>query len=366
MKTQAFISTGNSGDVMSNIASALTQLARVRDPQSRGLLALGVTDICVAKPLTNRTQPLANDILLSLAHKVEEAVRIQMASRLADCEWAPRGIVRYLAFDAPGVAKAIIEKSLVLEAEDLVELAETGSEEHRKLIAGRCHIGMAVSDAVASRSEASVIERLIRNTTARISDSTMAICIESALENEDVSRLMLERDDIPPVFVERLTAQISNSVRQQVEQHFDLEQGQLDDIGINAGNTPVVEDTEAEARKLVERMAAAGELNGTVAVRALTDGKSLLFDFAIADLCGLTVDQWRAALGMSSMRATALACRAARIDTSLFPSVVRGMQKAGRIQENLPSDAMVNAANVFQKFTPGSAHDALRRLAARV
>ncbi|QNL19035.1 DUF2336 domain-containing protein [Hyphobacterium sp. CCMP332] len=104
---------------------------------------------------------------------------------------APRGIVRYLAFDAPSVAKAIIEKSLVLEAEDLVELAETGSEEHRKLIAGRCHIGMAVSDAVARRSEASVIERLIRNTTARISDLTMAICIESALENEDISRLML-------------------------------------------------------------------------------------------------------------------------------------------------------------------------------
>jgi len=92
----------------------------------------------------------------------------------------------------------------------------------------------------------------------------------------------------------------------------------------------------------------------------------LLFDYAIADLCGVSVENWRAALGMSSMRATALACRAARIDTSLFPSVVRGMQKAGRIQEDLPSNAMVSAANVFQKFTPGSAHDALRRLAASV
>jgi hypothetical protein len=113
-------------------------------------------------------------------------------------------------------------------------------------------------------------------------------------------------------------------------------------------------------------MAAAGELNGTVAVRALTDGKQLLFDYAIADLCGLTVENWRSALGVSSMRATALACRAARIDKSLFPSVVRGMQKAGRILEDLPPDAMVSAANIFQKFTPGSAHDALRRLALSV
>ncbi|PIW31549.1 MAG: hypothetical protein COW29_01410, partial [Rhodobacterales bacterium CG15_BIG_FIL_POST_REV_8_21_14_020_59_13] len=354
------------GGVMSDIASALTHLARIRDPQSRAALALGVTDICVAKPLTNKTQPLANDILLALAHKVEETVRIQMASRLADCEWAPRGIVRYLAFDAPCVAETIIKKSLVLEPEDLVELANSGSREHRILIAGRCHIGIAVSDAVVAYSEPDVIDRLIRNTSARISDSTMTICMNNAIEDEDLSRLMLERDDVPPGFVDRLTARISDAVRNQVEQHFDLEAGKLDEIGENAPDASTAEDSETQARKLVERMAASGELNGTIAVRALTDGKSLLFDYAIADLCGVTVEQWRVALGMSSMRATALACRAARIDKSLFPSVVRCMQKAGRIQDDLPADAMFSAANVFQKFTPGSAHDALRRLAARV
>lgn len=351
---------------MSDIASALTHLARVRDPQSRAALALGVTDICVARPLTNRTQPLANDILLALAHKVEESVRIQMASRLADCEWAPRGIVRYLAFDAPGVAEAVIRKSLVLESEDLVELAQTGSREHRVLIASRCHIGIAVTDAVAALSEPEVIDRLIRNSTARISGPTLSICLDAAIEDETLSRLMLEREDIPPAFVDRLTARISEAVRGQVEQHFGLEAGKLDEIGENAQSVMATEDSETEARKLVERMAATGELNGTIAVRALTDGKNLLFDYAIADLCGVAVEQWRAALGMSSMRATALACRAARIDRSLFPSVVRGMQKAGRIQDDLPANAMVSAANVFQKFTPGSAHDALRRLAARV
>ena len=351
---------------MSNIASALTQLARVRDPQGRAALALGVTDICVAKPLTNRTQPLANDILLSLANKVEESVRIQMASKLADCDWAPRGIVRYLAFDAPSVAEAVIAKSSVLETEDLVELADSGSQAHRIMIAGRHHIGIAVSDAVVARTERDVIDRLMSNSTARISDSAMTICMESALKDADLSRVMLERDDIPPGFVDRLTAQISEAVKEQVEQHFDVEAGKLDEIGDAVIAPALADDDETEARKLVEQMAATGELTGAVAVRALTDGKSLLFDYAIADLCGVSVENWRAALGMSSMRATALACRAARIDTSLFPSVVRGMQKAGRIQEDLPSNAMVSAANVFQKFTPGSAHDALRRLAASV
>ncbi|QNL19036.1 hypothetical protein HXX25_06690 [Hyphobacterium sp. CCMP332] len=150
-----------------------------------------------------------------------------------------------------------------------------------------------------------------------------------------------------------MTSQISNSVRQQVEQHFDLEQGQLDDIGINAGSTPVVEDTEAEARKLVERMAAAGELNGTVAVRALTDGKSLCSTLPLrplrTDRGSMAGGPWHVEHARNSPR---LPRRTNRYIT--LPSVVRGMQKAGRIQENLPSDAMVNAANVFQKFTPAA------------
>ncbi len=366
MQTQRFMISRQIGTDMSDIASALTQLAKVRDSESRAALALGVTDICVAKPLSNRAQPLANDILLSLAHKVEESVRVRMAAQLADCEWAPRGIVRYLAFDAPNVAAAIIARSPVLESSDLVELAETGSQQHRVLVAGRQHIGISVSDAAAALKEPDVVDRLVRNTTARLSERTMDICFDIAAGDNELARLMMDREDIPQHLVEKLTAQISAAVRDQVAEHFGLERGKLDDIGTDIAGEPAVIDEETEARKLVERMAAAGELNGTVAVRALTDGKQLLFDYAIADLCGLTVENWRSALGVSSMRATALACRAARIDKSLFPSVVRGMQKAGRILENLPPDAMVSAANIFQKFTPGSAHDALRRLALSV
>lgn len=354
------------GAFMSNIASALTQLARVRDPQGRAALALGVTDICVAKPLTNRTQPLANDILLSLAHKVEESVRIKMASQLADCDWAPKGIVRFLAFDAPSVAADIIRKSQVLEAEDLIELAETGRREHRLLIAGREHIGIGVSDAVAARAETEVIERLVRNTTARLSNTTIQICADVAKTSADLSRELLDREDIPPSIVDSLTRQISKAVHDQVEQHFDLEPDQLAELGDNASTSLPAENDDELARGLVEKLAAKGELNGTVAVRALTDGKFLLFDYSIAYLCSLDVEQWRSAIGMSSMRATALACRAARIDKTLFPSVVRGLQKSGRIQDDLPTEAMVSAAKVFQKFTPGSAHDALRRLAQSV
>lgn len=351
---------------MSEIASALTQMARIKTPESRAALALGVTDICTAKPLSIRVEPLANDLLLSLAHKVEEQVRVQMANKLAGCDWAPRGIIRFLAFDAPSVAETVIRQSTVLEADDLIELAETGSEAHRVMIAQRQHIGIAVSDAAAAPSEIKVLRELAQNHSARLSDRTMDQCFTAADEDDDIARHLIERDDLPPGIIDKLTRKISGAVRDQVEKHFDLNPGDLAGVGSEV-TTPInAEDEEEEIKKLVERMSATGELDGTTVVRALTDGKILFFDHAMADLCGLPVENWRAALGASSMRATALACRAARIDKSLFPSVVRGMQKAGRIQDDLPSDAMMSAANIFQKFTPGSAHDALRRLALSV
>ncbi|WP_421792101.1 DUF2336 domain-containing protein [Hyphobacterium sp.] len=351
---------------MSDIASALTQMARIKTPESRAALALGVTDICTAKPLSNRVEPIANDLLLSLAHKVEEQVRVQMANKLAGCNWAPRGIIRFLAFDAPSVAESIIAQSQVLEAEDLVELAETGSEKHRIMIAERLHIGIAVSDAAAFKSEIRVLRSLAQNHTARLSERTLDKCFNAADEDDEIAHDLLERDDAPPSLIDTLTRKISGAVRDQVEKHFDLKPGALAETVIETTTLQPAEDEEEEIRKLVEQMSAMGELDGTLVVRALTDGKILFFDYALADLCGLPVENWRAALGASSMRATALACRAARIDKSLFPSVVRGMQKAGRIQDDLPSDAMMSAANIFQKFTPGSAYDALRRLALSV
>jgi uncharacterized protein (DUF2336 family) len=348
---------------MSSIGIALTQLARVRDPRSRAALAIGVTDICVAKPLTNRIEPLANDILLSLANKVEESVRIQMASRLADCDWAPRGIVRYLAFDAPSVAASVIARSQVLDADDLIELAEKGSRAHRVMIAERHHIGIAVTDAVADRSEIDVLEALSANATARMSTGTLEKCMDAAEQAPGISTNLLDRDDLPAALVERLTDEISAAVRTQVEAHFGLSHGALDHVGTRTAARETSHDEDKDARELVSRMSAAGELNGTVAVHAIAEGKIVLFDHAIADLCGVSADQWRTAVGISSVRATALACRAARIDKNLFPAVLRGMQRAGRVQPDLPPDAMVSAATVFQKYTPGSAYDALRRLA---
>lgn len=348
---------------MGNAAIALAGLARLRDPESHGRLALSITEICTATPLSERAEPLAGEILVTLARKAEEEVRIAMAAALAGCDWAPHGIVRFLAFDAPSVAREVILHSLRLTEDDLHELAETGSHDHRCLIAERPDISGKVSDALCHRIEPAVMRTLIGNSTAILTEAGFIRCAEYAAGDPESGETLCRRHDLPETIALKLYQTVSEAVRDQLMDRFELDPGKITPIAEFAAETARSDDADTGAARLIEKLQFAGKLNPAFAVKALSEGREVVFDHAIAALCGLSIDDWRKALGLSGARTLALACRAARIDRSIYPTVLRCMQKAGRIHDGIQEQAMSGAARVFRDYTPGKAHDSLRRLA---
>lgn len=357
---------GLRGVAVSGMISALSSLARVKDPESRAQLAIGVTDICAGAPLSRRAEPIADELLLTLARKAEQRVRMAMAARLADCAWAPHEVVRFLAFDAPAVAEPIIVRSLRLTEHDLIRLSDEGTRDHRVLIARRPDISVAITSALSRHSEIVVMRALAENASANLSElacETLSIC---ARNDEAIAELLRRRPDLPKILAgeiaERTVQSLDDSLVDTFGEAICLENAQQAEAVASA----LTEDDDTLARKLVEKLVAAGTLNGTFALRSLTEGNDALFDQAIASLCTISALQWRKALAAGGVRAAALACRSARIDRSVFPTVLRGLQRSGRIQSELGEDAMAGAAKVFANYTPGSAHDALRRLADSV
>lgn len=345
---------------------ALSSLARVKDPESRAQLALGVTDICAASPLSQRAEPIADQLLLTLARKAEQRVRMAMASRLADCAWAPHEVIRFLAFDAPAVAEPIIARSLRLTEGDLISLSEDGSREHRAMIARRPNLSMAVTSALSRRSEIIVMRALAGNATAILSELACETLASCARIDDDIASILRSRPDLPQSLAEDLATGSAEALDSAIGETF----GHSERLG-NARTEEAVasalaEDDDTLARKLVEKLVAAGTLNGAFALRSLTEGNDALFDQSIAALCTISAGQWRRALAAGGVRAAALACRSARIDRSVFPTVLRGLQRSGRIQEELGDDAMTGAAQVFSSYTVGGAYDSLRRLADSV
>lgn len=354
------------GAAVSGMMTALSSLARVKDPASRAQLALGVTDICAASPLSRRAEPIADELLLTLARKAEQRVRMAMAARLADCAWAPHEVVRFLAFDAPAVAEPIIARSVRLTEGDLVRLADEGTRDHRVLIANRPNITIAITSALSRHSEIVVMRALAANTTASLSELACETLSACARTDAILARTLSTRPDLPEILAGEIATHIADALEDELVDEFG--NGiQLDNaVKHDTVASAIADDDDTLARKLVEKLVAAGTLNGTFALRSLTEGNDALFDYSIASLCTISATQWRKALAAGGVRAAALACRSARIDRSVFPTILRGLQRSGRIQSELGEDAMTGAAKVFANYTVGSAHDALRRLADSV
>lgn len=82
-------------------------------------------------------------------------------------------------------------------------------------------------------------------------------------------------------------------------------------------------DGAGNARKLIDKLAIAGQLGAGFLLRVLLQGQTELFDLAFARLLDLDVENFRTAFYAHDARNRALACRAVGIDRSVFATVQR-------------------------------------------
>ena len=95
------------------------------------------------------------------------------------------------------------------------------------------------------------------------------------------------------------------------------------DQSLVADTAQLSQASEAGARKLIDKLANAGELRASFLMRVLREGQFDLFDHGIATLLQLDVEPMRRALYGKNPYLVALACRAAGIDQAAFLTVFR-------------------------------------------
>lgn len=122
--------------------------------------------------------------------------------------------------------------------------------------------------------------------------------------------------------------------------------------------------SESSARKLTEKLAGTGQLRASYLIRVLRQGQMELFDHGFATLLQLDVEPVRKALYGDSPQTLALACRAAGIDRSAFPTVFQLCRHHKPSSEGL-SDSDRDAIQAIFALTPkGAALERLRAEAA--
>ncbi len=347
-------------------AETLAQLARLKDPGQRQQLALGVTDLCVAQPLSPTAEPVAGELLVTLTKQVPTDSKKAVAEKLSVCDWAPHAAIKHLAFEEIEVASVIIKKSKRLTDQDMVEIAKLGSVDHRTHLARRPNLAVKVTDSLSEPAEPAVLRALANNDTAEISDKTLSTCLTASKDNLKLREALARRHDISNEYATQLAIMLPENWREELYRRFGLDKDAVEKLAVEAALGSASDDKDKLAEKAVNEAADAGKLSGEFALTALKSGDLALFDHAIARLCDVKTSQWRVALAMGGVRAAAMACQAAALDRTAYPVVHRGLQHAGRIHQALEGDAMNGAANIFRMYGKEKAAKVLRQMGSRV
>lgn len=320
-----------------------------------------------ATELSERERTLMRDILKRLALDVEMAIRISLAEKLADDPDAPLDLILLLADDAVEVARPIILRSHRLTDQVMLEFLSNADAARQTVCAERPHIGEPVTDKLAASDVESVLLALLRNATARIGESTFETLVEKSRRIAALQEPLAHRADLPMPLATRMCVWASEAIKAYI-----VESRRLDPVSVSdkvdqaawSVVAPQPVDTATSGRKLIDKLAIAGQLKPGFLLRVLQQGQTDLFDLAFAKLLEVEPTAFREFFYRRGPRAVALACRAVGIDRCVFPTVY-GISRTARginpllshtdraeIEAVFSTYARKEALGVLQQFAP--------------
>jgi len=141
---------------------------------------------------------VTGDLLVEMLRLAEPRERKRVAARLAPLSELPNSLARMLLRDEPEVAGLLIEQCASLTDADLVACARDAGPEHRFLMASRRGLSEVVTETLVSFGEDSVIEAMLRNTTARLSQSAVEAVVGLSRHKPALCSALLRRNELRP------------------------------------------------------------------------------------------------------------------------------------------------------------------------
>jgi uncharacterized protein (DUF2336 family) len=315
--------------------------------------------------LNSRERELMREILRRLTRDVEMAIRIALAQRLAEDSNAPHDLILLLVDDSIEVARPLIINSpLLTEADVLKMIAEAGIG-HQEAVAGRPNIGIPVTDALAKSEVESVLVALVRNATAKISSYTYETLVQKSRAFSGLQEPLVKRPDLPPQLATNMCEWVSDALKTYIKTNYNMTAKSVDAAMTGANEVlnsepPGPKDPPADsAQKLIEKLAASGQLKAGFLMRVLSQGQTDLFDLAVARLLDMDLACFRKAFYEGGARPVALSCRAAGIDRSVFNTVFNLSRQARGLSVTLAAPESREADSIFSSFNRQTAMDEL-------
>jgi uncharacterized protein (DUF2336 family) len=314
------------------------------------------------------TAEVIGETLMSLVVAASRELRMIVAAKVADAEWAPRELALSLALDEIAVAEPVIARCEALIEEDLLTIARRGSPDHRRTLAGRPGVSARVCDAIAAAAEPDVLAAMLENASAQLSREALRTCVDVARSHTRLHQPLATRVGLPPEIVEAVYLVVSEELRAEIAARYDVDEASLRRvIGAavkqSSGDVIDVEQIDAENAALVRALRRSGALTGDFVTRATLEGQVDILGHSVSCITGIAIVDIRAALDAHEAWAAALCCRICDIPRRDFPAIVHALAEAGRIPAIMSTQIERAATQAFVAHSPATAADALRRIA---
>lgn len=141
---------------------------------------------------------VTGDLLVEMLRLAAPDDRKRVAARLAPLAEVPNALARMLLRDDPDIAGLLIEQCASLSDADLVACARDATAEHRFLIASRRGLSEVVTETLLSFGESPVIEAVLRNATARLSQVAVEGVVSLSRSERQLCAHLLRRPELRP------------------------------------------------------------------------------------------------------------------------------------------------------------------------
>jgi len=271
------------------------------------------------------------EIMGKVAFDLEKEVREELANCLSSEASAPRDLIMRLANDEISVAQPIIERSSILNDDDLVEIAKTKSQDHLMAMTRRSDISETVTDALVNHGSDQVLEGVVRNTGARISQTTMVRVVERSQDNESIQAPLIERPDLPFEMMQSMFEKVSMELKQKIlKQTKEIAPEKLDDM---LKSVRAKFDRKGRVRKkilskpelYVQDLEDKGELKEGVLVGLIRANQYPEFLIAFGKLTDIDISTAKRLVQDVSGEGLAIACKATKFDRSTFSSILMAL-----------------------------------------
>ena len=278
-----------------------------------------------AQQLSPTERKIAEDIFRVLVKDAEVLVREALSAQLKATPDLPHDVAWALARDVDSVALPMLKFSEVLTDDDLIQIVRGCSPAKQATVAQRAHVSEQVSDAVVDTGNMNAVARLVGNEGAAISDTAFDRVISEYQDVPAIADSLARRPNLPPAISERLVTALSERLQSYLVSKHEISPDVASNMVLQARERATMNlidygSNDAELENLVEQLHRKDRLTASLLLRALCVGDLNFFEWAMARLTALPINNVRILIHDKGMLGLEPLYLRAKLPKTLFPA----------------------------------------------